>query len=196
MESRLFSPLFVGLALLGLSSCTSRDDADRAISEAETAITAQHADAIRYAPDSFATIMTIYSSARASRDSGDYREAMQRAGEAADRARALPPAIAAGREALRPQWTELHGNVSLMISSLERRLGELEQGRRPAGMTVAKVTEARSVLDSLKTGLQRAAAAWDGGNQADAVHAAERLQPRGVAALELVGVRMSPHGAQ
>jgi hypothetical protein len=175
-------------------SCTSRADADRAIARAETTITAQHAEAIRYAPDSFATVMAVYSSARASRDSGDFKAAVRRAGQAADQARALPAAISAGRSALEPRWAELHGNLSLMVTSLERRLGEMEGGRRPPGVTAAQVGQARLALDSLRTGLQRAAAAWQGGQRAEAVHAAERLQPRGQAALELVGVRMSPHG--
>ena len=42
--------------LLALSSCTSREDAAAALKEAEAAITAQHADAIRYAPDAFKEI--------------------------------------------------------------------------------------------------------------------------------------------
>jgi hypothetical protein len=189
--------LALWLVLMAGWSCTSREAATAALGEAEQAITAQHADAIRYAPDAFAEVMRLYSAARASRDSGDYRAAIQGARAAADRARALPAAISAGREALRPRWGELHGSLSLMISSLERRLAELDRsGRRPAGVTVQGVAQARSALDTLRTGLQRAAAAWQGGHQADAIHAAERLQPRGLAALEAVGVRMGAHGGQ
>jgi hypothetical protein len=141
--------------------------------------------------------MRIYSAARRSLDSGDYRAAVRSADEAVDSARALPAAIAAGREALRPRWGELHGNLSLTITSLENRLAEVDRtGRRPAGVSAAQLAEARAALDTLRAGLRNAAGAWAGGEQADALHAAERLQARGIAALELLGVRMGPHGAR
>jgi hypothetical protein len=183
--------------VLALSSCTSREDAATAVQQAESAITAQHADAIRYAPDAFAEIMTIYTAARRSLDSGDYRAAVRSAGDAATRARALPAAITAGKDALGPRWGEAHGNLSLTITSLEQRLADVDRtGRRPAGVTAAQVVEARSALDTLRAGLRRAAGAWEAGDLSDALHAAERLQARGIAALELVGVRMGPHGAR
>jgi hypothetical protein len=183
--------------VLALSSCTSREDAAAALKEAETAITAQHADALRYAPDAFKEIMTVYAAARRSLDSGDYRAAIRNADDAAARARALPATITAGKDALRPRWGEVHGNLSLTISSLEQRLADVARtGRRPAGVTAAQLAEARSALDTLRAGMRQAAGAWEAGDLSDALHAAERLQVRGVAALELVGVRMGPHGAQ
>jgi hypothetical protein len=188
---------FALLLLLGLWSCTSREDAAAALQQAESAITAQHADAIRYAPAAFGEIMTVYSTARRSLDSGDYRAAVRGAEDAAARARALPAAITAGKDALRPRWGEVHGNLSLTLSSLEKRLADVDRsGRRPAGVTAAQVAEARSALDTLRAGMRKAAGAWEAGDLADALHAAERLQARGVAALELIGVRMGPHGAR
>jgi hypothetical protein len=183
--------------VLALSSCTSREDAAAALQQAEAAITAQHADAIRYAPDAFQEIMTAYSAARRSLDSGDYRAAVRSAADAAAGARALPAAITAGKDALRPRWGELHGNLSLTITSLEQRLADVDRtGRRPAGVTAAQLAEARSALDTLRAGMRQAAGAWEAGDLSDALHAAERLQARGIAALELVGVRMGPHGAR
>jgi hypothetical protein len=200
MSHRLRRAFAVPLALLALfaaSSCTSRGDAEEALRQAEAAITAQHAEALRYAPEAFTEVMRSYTAARQSLDSGDYRAAARNADGAAALARSLPAAIAAGREALGPRWGEVHGNLSLLISSLEKRLGEVDRaGRRPAGVTAAQVIEARAALDTLRVGLRRAAGAWDQGDRTEAIHAAERLQPRGLAALELLGVRMGPHGAR
>jgi hypothetical protein len=197
MHARANIGLILGLVVLTTASCSSREKAAAAVERAETAITGQHADAIRYAPDAFREIMTAYTAARQSLDSGNYRDAIRSAEQAADQARALPAAIAAGKEALRPRWSELHGNLSLTITSLEARLAEVDRtGRRPAGVSAAHVVQARASLDTLRAGLQRAAGAWQGGSEADAIHAAERLQARGLAALELLGVRMGPHGAR
>jgi hypothetical protein len=183
--------------VVGAVACTSRNDAQAALTAAEQAITAQHADAIRYAPDEFKAIMEMYTDARARFDEGDYRETIRRAEEVGQRARVLPAAIDAGRDALRPRWEELHGSLSLMIAALEKRLEEIDRtGRRPAGVTTAALGGARANLDTLRVGFHNAAAAWDRGDLGDALHAADRLQSRGFTALEVVGVRMGPHGAR
>jgi hypothetical protein len=195
MVNRLRPAAGLALALLVLPSCSSQKNAAAALRQAEEAITAQHAEALRYAPDAFRQVMAVYDSARRSLDSGDYRAASRFAEDAAERARNLPTAIAAGREAMQPRWGEVHGNLSLIVSSLERRLKEVDStGRRPAGATAAQVSRARAALDTIRAGLRNAAADWQRGDRAEAIQTAERLQGQGLQALELLGVRMGPHG--
>jgi hypothetical protein len=197
MIGRILPAAGLMLALLVSPSCTSQDDAAAALRQAEEAITAQHAEALRYAPGAFRQVMEVYDSARRSLDSGDYRAARQGAEEAAERARTLPTAIAAGRDAMKPRWGEVHGNLSLIVSSLEQRLKVVDStGRRPAGVTAAQVAQARAALDTVHAGLRDAAADWERGDLAEAVQTVERLQGRGLQALELLGVRMGPHGAR
>jgi hypothetical protein len=194
MIRRIRPAAALALALFA-PSCTSRREATGALRQAEEAITAQHAEALRYAPEAFRAVMAVYDSARLSLDSGDYREARRYAEDAAHQARALPTAIAAGRETFKPRWSEAHGNLSLLVSSLEKRLEEIDRtGRRPAGVTSAQVAQARAALDTVHAGLRSAAGAWERGDLSDAVQMVERLQARGLQALELLGVRMGPHG--
>lgn len=180
--------------VVAAAACTSREDAERALREAETAIAAQHADAIRYAPAAFREVMAAYAASRASLDSGRYREAVQQAEEVGRSARQLPAAITAGKEALRPQWEELSGNLAMMVTALDQRLAAVDRGRRPAGVTTAQIAEAHAGLDSLRMGVDRATAAWQKGDLSDAVHAATRLQTRGREVLRLLGVDLGPHG--
>jgi len=186
--------IVLAVAATALSACTaSRQQADDALKAAESAITAQHADAMRFAPEAFAAVMDTYTAARAAYAEDDWAAAITAADAAAARARQMAPAIAAGKERAAARWPALQDSVSAMLSALGQRLGEAQRTRRYAeGMTAADVRAAQAEVDSLSAGLDKARTAFDRGELADAMHAAERVRMQAGALMSAVGLR-PPH---
>jgi hypothetical protein len=180
-----------------LNACAaSRQQADEALKAAESAITAQHADAMRFAPESFAAVMEAYRTARAAYEKEDWAAAIAAAESTATQARRMAPAIAAGKEQAAARWPMVRDSAEAMLSALGERLAELQRTHRyPEGMTAADVQVARTQVDSLSAGLGKARAAFDRGDVADAIHAVERVQMEAGALMGAVGLRpASPHG--
>jgi len=187
----------VTAVVLGLSSCAaSRQDADEALKDAERAITAQHADAMRFAPESFATVMEAYRAARAAYEKADWTAAIAAAESTAAQARRMAPAIAAGKEQAAARWPMVRDSLQAMLGALGARLAEVQRTRRyPEGMTAADVQAALAQVDSLAAGLGKARAAFDQGDVADAMHAAERVRIQAGTLMGAVGLRpASPPG--
>jgi hypothetical protein len=132
--------------------------------------------------------MASYDSAKAAYAAGDWAEAVAGAERTAARARQLAPAIAAGRERAAAHWPLTRDSVSAMLAALAQRLDAARRGGRPpAGMTPADVAAARMRVDSLIAGLERARAAYDRGELADALHATERVRAQVRALMGAVG---------
>ena len=154
----------------------SQHDAQTAIKEAEGAITAQHADAIRYAPDAFTALMAGYDTAKTAFDARDYRKAVAAAHQVTARARRdLSAAIRTAKQQMAQRLTVLRDSVQQMITALDKRVG-------PRGQT-------RAELDSLKASMTKALAAEQRGDVADALHAVMRLQTDATALTRKVGIK-------
>lgn len=180
-----------------LNACAaSREQADEALKAAEGAITAQHADAVRFAPESFAAVMEAYRGARAAYEKEDWATAIAAAESTAAQARQMAPAIAAGKEQAAARWPAARDSAQAMLSALGERLADVQRTRRyPEGMTAADVQVARTQLDSLSAGLDKARAAFDRGDVAGAMHATERVRTEAGALMGVVGLRpANPHG--
>jgi hypothetical protein len=179
-----------------LNSCAaSREQADEALKVAESAITAQHADAMRFAPESFAAVMEAYRTARAAYEKEDWATAIAVAESTAAQARQMAPAIAAGKEQAAARWPMVRDSAEAMLTALGERLAEVQRTRRyPEGMTAADVQAAQAQVDSLSTGLGKARAAFDQGDVAGAMHAVERVRMEAGALMGAVGLQpASPH---
>jgi hypothetical protein len=178
---------------LAMSGCAaSRQQADEALKAAESAITAQHADAMRFAPEAFAAVMDAYRVARAAYEREDWAGAIAAAETVAAQARQMAPAIALGKE----QAVALQDSVSAVLAALDQRLAELRRTRRyPEGMTAADVPVVQAQVDSLSAGLGKARVAFDQGDLADAMHAVGRVRLQANTLMGTVGLRPShPHG--
>jgi soluble cytochrome b562 len=186
----------IAAAVLLLSACAaSQEQADVALKAAEDAITAQHADAMRFAPEAFDAVMASYDSARAAHAAGDWAAAVAAAERTAARARQLAPAIADGRERVAAHWPLVRDSVAAMLAAVRERLGEVARTRRyPAGMTAADVRGAQARADSLAVGLDRARGAFEQGDLAAALHAVERVRAQAVTLMGAVGLPPSPPG--
>lgn len=189
--------MVVAAAALGLGACApSRQQADDALKAAESAITAQHADAMRFAPEAFAAVMDAYGAARAAYETEDWAASIAAAEAVAAQARQMAPAIALGKEQATARWPALRDSVGAMLTALDARLAEAQRTRRyPEGMTAADVGQARAEVDSLSAGLDKARAAFDQGDLADAMHAIGRVRLQAGALMGTVGLRpANPHG--
>lgn len=171
------SRLGVVLTLTLLAGCATEQRAERALRASEDAITAQHADAIRYAPDTFKDIMDTYGAARTAFEARDYAAAIAGANDAAAKAKQLPAAIAAGKAALTARWDTVSTNVAMKLLALEKQVTALSGARRlPAGVTRADVTAARDDLPQLRGNWEKATAASQRGDVSDAMHAASQVE--------------------
>lgn len=188
----IIAPL-VGGVLVG---CASQKRADAALEEMGKAVTAQHVDAIRFAPDAFAGVMQSYNEARRLYTQKDWRGAIRAAREAQAKARALPPAIGEGRARAKAEWPARADSSRAMLSALETRLSEWRRsGKYPTGVSEEQAGQMRLVLDSLNTGLDQAQRAFDDGSLGDAVHAMDRIRRRaGQLAVAAGMARRNPHG--
>jgi len=168
----------VAAVVMMVSGCAaSQQKADEALKAAESAITTQHAEAMRFAPEAFAAVMATYDSARTAYGQEAWGAAVGAAERAAERARQLAPAITAGREAAAAEWPAARDSVQAMLAALGSRLADVQQSRRyPHGMTAADVRAALEKVDSLTVGLGKAQTAHDRGDMADALHALERVR--------------------
>lgn len=187
----------VAVMVVVLNACAaSRRQADEALKAAESAITAQHADAMRFAPEGFAAVMEAYRTARAAYEEEDWATAIAAAESTAAQARQMAPAIAAGKEQAAARWPMVRDSAEAMLSALGERLAEVQRTRRyPEGMTAADVQVAQAQVDSLSAGLGKARAAFDQGDVAGAMHATERVRMEAGALMGAVGLRpANPHG--
>lgn len=174
----------------------SQEQADAAIEAAQEAITAQHADALRFAPDAFAEVMEGYGIAKARYDSSDWGGAVEAAEAAAAKARQLAGAIAEGKERAVEEWPAVRAGVADMLTALGGRLDDAARTRRyPEGMGAAEVRDARVLVDSLAAGLERAGREFDGGDVAGAMHAAERIRMQAGTLMADLGLQPNPHGS-
>jgi len=182
---------------VALAACTaSQQKADEAIKGAEDAITAQHADAMRFAPDAFAAVMDTYSAAKKAYDEQDWATAIEQAEAAAAQARQFPAAIEDGKAKAQERWPAVRDSVDAMLTAIGGRLDEVLRTRQyPEGMTAADVQDRRARVDSLAAGLARAATEFDRGDLAGAMHATDRLRMEaGRIMMDLGLMPRNPHG--
>ncbi|MDH3495191.1 MAG: hypothetical protein OER21_00300 [Gemmatimonadota bacterium] len=180
----------VVLALAVLTGCATEQRAERALQASEDAITAQHADAIRYAPDTFKDIMDTYAAARTAFEAKDYATAMAGANDAAAKAKQLPTAIAAGKATFTARWDTVSANVSMKLLALEKQVAALSSARKlPPGVVRGDVAAARDEFPQLQDSWQKARAAVQRGDLSDAVHAASQVETRASTWLQKLGMQ-------
>jgi hypothetical protein len=154
----------------------SQQDAQTAIKEAEEAITAQHADALRYVPQAFSALMAGYDTAKTAFDAKDYDKAVTAAHQVTAAAKHdLSLAITRAKQQISDRLDVLRDSVQQTIAALDKRVG----ARGPN----------RAALDSLRASMQMALAAEQKGDVADALHAVMRVQTEAAALSQKVRPR-------
>lgn len=163
--------------LLVAGACgPSRQDAETAIKEAEQAITAQHAEALRYVPQAFSALMAGYDTAKTAFEAKDYDKAVTAAHQVTAAAKHdLSLAITRAKQQVADRLRALRDSVQQMIAALDQRVGA--RGRN------------RAEVDSLKASMLKALAAEQRGDVADALHAVMRVQSEAVALSQKVELK-------
>jgi hypothetical protein len=187
----------IGMTMALLSACAaSQQQADEALKSAEGAMTAQHADAIRFAPEEFRVVMASYDSARTAYEAEDWGAVVAVAGRTVGRARQLAPAIARGKEQAAARWPAVRDSVSAMLTALSERLADVQRTHDyPAGMTAMDLRAAQARIDTLTTGLQKAQRGFEMGDLTGALHAADRVRAQAGTLMASIGLRpRNPHG--
>lgn len=185
--------LVLGLGIVGCSA--SQQQADAALEAAQEVITAQHAEALRFAPDAFAAVMERYGVATASYDAQDWAAAIEAAEETAAQARQLTGAIADGRARAAADWPAMRDKVAEMLAMLDGRVADALRTRQyPEGVTADGLRAVQARIDTLETRLADA----DRGMEADlagALHAAEQIRAQAGSLMVEAGLRpRNPHG--
>ncbi len=185
---RLLIPFMA--AALGVS-CAGQEAADTAFEEAERAITEQHTQALRYAPDAFKQVMAAYDSARRLYAAGDYRGAAAGAKATMKLTEQLGPVIGAGRRAMRAEWETIAAEADSMLTSLEAGVRALDAGagRLPRGVTSADVTRAKEQLPTLRRSLDEAGSLLREGKLSEAVHVASGVRSEIASLRENLGMQ-------
>lgn len=194
---KVLRSMIVLAGAVALSACAApQQKADEALKEAESAITAQHADAMRFAPEAFTTVMQAYGAAKQAYDEQDWTTAIAQAHDAAAQARQFPAAIEAGKAEALAQWPAVRDSLGGMLTGLGDRLDEALRTRKyPEGMTKADVQAKRTHVDSLTAGLEKAVAEFDKGELRGAMHAADQIRTEaGRLMMELGMMPGNPHG--
>jgi hypothetical protein len=185
-------------AVLGLlaAGCATQGRADKVMTRADSAVTAQHVDAIRFAPEAFQGVMTPYNAARKAYGAKDWRGAIKAGQEAITRAGQLGPAIEAGRTRAIAEWPARRDSTRAMLDLLASRLAEWTRTRHfPSDLSADKVHGMQLTVDTLDTGLDNAQKAFAGGDVSGAVHALDRVQQRIASIMQASGVApRPPHG--
>jgi hypothetical protein len=182
---------------VALSACAaSQQRADEAIKAAEEAMTAQHAEAIRFAPEAFEAVMQSYGAARDAYERKDWAAAVEAAERATAAARQFPAAIAAGKARAQEEWPAERDSVAAMLAALSGRLDEVLRTRRyPEGRTADDVRAMRARVDSLSAMLGAAGVEFDKGDLGGAVHASDRIRMEAGRLMGDLGLMpRNPHG--
>jgi len=180
-----------------LGACaTPQRQADQALQEADSAIRAQHADAITFAPEAFAAVGMTAGEAKAAYDSQDWQTAIEKANAAIAQAQELSAAIDSGKAAARTEWPAVRDSLDAMLDGLRARLDEALRTRKyPQDLTEADVRAKRTRVDSLSASLERATAEFEKGDLQGATHAAGRIRTDAVRLMmELGATPANPHG--
>ncbi len=162
--------------------------ADAAFERVEQAITDQHTQAIRYAPDAFKRVMDDYDAARAEYAAGEYRRAIEGAERTLELTEQLPSAIGAGRRAVSDQFTAASDEVRELLAALETRVSTLENAPRlPTGVAADDVTQVRQQLPVLQRTFDEATTTFQRGNLAEALHVVTQVRQTASGFTDLVG---------
>jgi hypothetical protein len=195
MKALRLTVVLAGAVALG-ACAVSQQRADEAIKAAEEAMTAQHAEAIRFAPEAFEAVMQSYGAARDAYERKDWAAAVEAAEQATAAARQFPAAIAVGKARAQEEWPAERDSVAAMLAALGGRLDDVLRTRRyPEGRTADDVRAMRARVDSLSAMLGTAGVEFDKGDLGGAVHASDRIRMEAGRLMGDLGLMpRNPHG--
>lgn len=182
------------MALVAIACASSKEPAQAAIAEAESALQGIANDAQKYVPDQYREAEATLAAARAEFDQRDYKAALAHARELSTKITAVGAAAAAAKnEALArlgSEWNALSADVPQMVQAIESRVSMLSKSRQlPKNIDQASFDAAKTGLDAMKQTWTAATQAFAGGNLDDAVAKAKAVQQQGMEVLGKLGMQ-------
>lgn len=194
MKSACVAALAAAVLAVGCSS--QQEPATKAVSAADSALSAVRDDAAKYAPEQLAPVEQAVDRLRAQLASKDYSDIVSEAPAVMQQVNALKDTAAANKAEFeaatakaKEQWASLSTELPKLVESLESRVDSLGKGKLPKGVDQAAADAAIAGLDQVKSGWTSALADFNMGKVTDAVTKANEVKAKAGELLGKLGVK-------
>ncbi len=192
----------VGLvATLGLAACGNPlEPAQKALAEAEAAVTASANEVVKFAPNRAEELNAKLAELKAALGKGDYAAVVAGAPALLAETKAVAAETAARKQeffaAINEQWSGLAAQLPQQTAAIESQIAKYEQAARlPAGVTQQAVTDAKAALDTAQQHWGEATKAFAEGRLEQAIALANDVQARAGGIRELLKMPEAPAAA-
>ncbi len=189
---KLMTLVVVLSVVLLLTACSSsKGPAEQAIKAAEAAYDAVKVEALKYIPDQAQAVETGLNAAKESFAKGDYLAALNSAKDLTPQANDLVAAVAAKKEELTKNWSEMSLGLPKMVEAIKSRVDILSKSKKlPAGLDKGKFDGVKSSFSEITQTWTDAQSAFQSGNLADAMAKAKTVKDKAVEIMTNLGMRM------
>lgn len=183
------------VATLALAACGNpMQPAQKALADAEAAITAVSADAAKYVPDQLGAVNQKLADLKAAFDKKDYKAVLAGAPALVTDTKALADSAAAKKiefmAQLNTDWTSMSASLPQAVTAIESRLGMLAKSRTlPDGITQDTLARSQAGLAEAKDSWTAATAAFGQGNIEEAVAKASATKARAEEIMAALGMQ-------
>jgi hypothetical protein len=189
--------LFVFAAALLAAGCENlKDPATQEVSRTQEEMAALGDDASKYDPSGVQSVQAEVGALKDSLAKGDYKAVIAQSPKVnadintvMDAVTAKKAEVADALAKANETWKRLSSQVPQLIQKIQDRTKTLSKSKHlPKGLSKSAVADAKSGLESLKTGWTDASSAFTSGNVTDAVSKAQAVKDKADETLQSLGV--------
>jgi ActR/RegA family two-component response regulator len=186
--------LFATAALL--TACANqKEPAEKAVRQAEAALSAFKTDAQQYAAEDLKVVEDSIDRLKTQLANKEYKTVIMQTPNVASSVAELKSTVAKKKAeaeevlaAAQQEWTELSASVPEMVTKLQAKVDSLAKSRRvPQGLDKASFEAAKQEFEALKTSWAEAGAEFSSGMVADAVRRARAAKAKGEELMQKFG---------
>jgi len=184
------------VALLAVACASQKEPATKAIADAESALSAVKEQAAQYAPDQLKGVEDTIAGLKENLAKGDYKAILASTPQLTTQLASLKDAAAAKKaemdaalEKAKGDWSGYAADLPNMVGAIQSRVDILSKARKlPAGMDKAKLDDAKTGLEGMKSTWTDAGNAFASGNYLDAVAKAQEVKTKGAEIMAALGM--------
>jgi hypothetical protein len=189
MKKSIIQVVALAVVLLLAACSSSKGPAEQAIQAAEAAYDSVKVEALKYVPDQAQAVETALNAAKESFAKGDYLAALNSAKDLAPKAKDLATAVAAKKEELTKNWSEMSAGLPKMVEAIKSRVDILSKSKKlPAGLDKVKFDGVKSGLAEITQTWTDATTAFQSGNLAEALAKAKTVKDKAVEIMTTLGM--------
>jgi ActR/RegA family two-component response regulator len=185
----------VAAAVLVTGCSNQKEPAEKAVKQAEAALSQFKADAQQYAAEDLKVVEDSIDRLKAQLANKDYKTVVMQTPNVASSVAELRSTVAKKKAeagevlaAAQQEWTELSTSVPELVARLQARVDSLNKSRRtPKGLDKASFETAKQDFEALKTSWAEAGAEFSSGMVADAVRRGRAAKAKGEVLLQKFG---------